>query len=306
MRVVSVGEVMIELVRGRDGRFALGYGGDTFHAAIYLARCGANVRLATALGTDRYSDDALNAAAAEGIVTDLVLRVGERVPGVCLVEPGVNGSRNGEVWRETSPARQLFELPGWDRIAEQLVAAELVYFSGVTLSLYSNVGLGRMLAALEFGRERGAKIAFDSNWRFASWRGDEQRARAVFSEALKRSDLALPSFEDEAKLWGDVSPAATIERLTTFGVREIVVKNGAAPALVHAEGRTVEVPVPQKISTPDTRAAGDAFNAAYLVARLKGEKPEAAAMAGHRLAAEVLGNPDAILAAPRRNGGGTH
>jgi len=298
VRVVSVGEVMIELVRGQDGRFALGYAGDAFHTAIYLSRCGASVALATALGNDRYSDEALETAAAEGVATDLVLRIGDRVPGLSLVE--ADGNRNGEIWRDTSPARQLFELPGWDRVAEQVVAAQYVYFSGVTLSLYSNVGLGRMLAALEFGRERGAKIAFDSNWRFACWRGDDQRARAVFSEALRRSDLALPSFEDEAKLWGDASPAATVERLTTFGVREVVVKNGASPALVHAEGRTVEVPVPQKLDPVDTRAAGDAFNAAYLAARMKDEKPEAAALAGHRLAAEVLQHPENLMPGPRR------
>jgi 2-dehydro-3-deoxygluconokinase len=288
LRVVSVGEVMIELVRGTDGRFALGYAGDTFHAAVYMARNGAKVAFATALSNDRYSEEALKTIAAEGIATDLILKVGERTPGICLVESDGADERQTEIWRETSPARQLFELPGWDRVAEQLVAAELVYFSGVTLALYSNVGLGRMLAALEFGRERGTKIAFDSNWRFANWRGDDQRARAVFSEALKRSDLALPSFEDEARLWGDASPKATIERLTTFGVREIVVKNGAEPALVYADGNTGEVPVPEKMKTVDARAAGDAFNAAYITARLRKEPPQAAALAAHRLAAEVL------------------
>jgi 2-dehydro-3-deoxygluconokinase len=291
---------MIELVRGRDGRFTLGYAGDAFHAAIYLSRCGIEVSFATALGTDRYSDEALEAIAAEGVGTDLVLRIGDRVPGLTLVEAEEN--RNGEVWRDTSPARQLFELPGWDRVAEQLVAAEYVYFSGVTLSLYSNVGLGRMLAALEFGRERGARIAFDSNWRFASWRGDDQRARAVFSEALRRSDLALPSFEDEAALWGDASPAAALDRLTSFGVREIVLKNGAKPALVRSEGRTIEVPVPQRVEPTDTRAAGDAFNAAYLAARMRGEPPESAALAGHRLAADVLCHAGALTPGPRRIG----
>jgi len=298
--------VMIELVRGADGRFVLGYAGDTFHAAIYLARSGANVAFATALGNDRYSDEAMKAAAAEGIATDLVLRVGDRVPGISLVEPNGTDSRQIETWREGTPARQMFELPGWDRIAEQLVAAELVYFSGVTLALYSNVGLGRMLAALEFGRERGTKIAFDSNWRFANWRGDDQRARAVFSEALKRSDLALPSFEDETRLWGDASPEATVERLTTFGVREIVVKNGAEPALVHADGCSMEVPVPERLTTVDARAAGDAFNAGYIAARLRKESPESAALAAHRLAAEVLRNPGAIVPGTKRNGGTAH
>lgn len=306
MRVVSVGEVLIELVRDSDGRYVLGYAGDTFHTAIYLARNGAPVSFLTALGADCYSDEVLKTAAAEGIGTDLVLRVSDRVPGISLVEAHGDNGRSAQIWRDTSPARQMFELPGWDRVAEQLVAAGLIYFSGVTLSLFSNVGLGRMLAALEFGRERGAKIAFDSNWRFASWRGDDQRARAVFSEALKRTDMALPSFEDEARLWGDASPRATVERLTTFGVKEIVVKNGASPAIVHADGRSMEVPVPRNVEAVDARAAGDAFNAAYIAARLRKESPENAALAGHRLAAEVLQHPGAILPHPKRAAGRAH
>lgn len=302
MQVVSVGEVMIELVRGRDGRFDLGYAGDTFHTAVYLSRLGIAVGLATALGNDRYSDAVLSAAAMEGIATNLVLRVNDRVPGLSLVEVDGNGERAAEIWREASPARQLFELPGWDRIAERLVAAELVYFSGVTLSLYSNVGLGRMLAALEFGRERGAKIAFDSNWRFASWRHDDQRARAVFSEAMKRSDIALPSFEDETRLWGDASPKATVDRMLTFGLREIVVKNGSSPALVYADGKSIEVPVPEPLAATDGSSAGDAFNAGYLAARLRKESPEAACLAGHQLAAETLRSPLTIRTM-KKNGG---
>jgi 2-dehydro-3-deoxygluconokinase len=299
VRIVSVGEVIIELARGADGRFVLGYGGDAFLTAIYLARSGAKVSFVTALGNDRYSAAALQAAASEGVSTDLVLRLDGRTPSLSLIETE-GADRNAEHWRDAAPARQMFELPGWDRIAEQMVAADLIYFSGATLSLYSNVGLGRMLAALEFARERGAKIVFDSNWRFANWRGDDQRARAVFSEALKRSDLALPSFEDEAKLWGDASPGATIERLTTFGMREIVVKNGAEPAAIYADGRRMDVPVPEKISAVDSRAAGDAFNAAYIAARLRKEAPEQAALAAHRLAAEVLRHAGTILPAPRR------
>lgn len=301
VQVVSVGEVMIELVRAPDGRFELGYSGDTYQTAVHLSRSGVKVALATALGDDRYSEQALASVAAEGIATNLVLRVNDRVPAIALVEAGDQTERQSEIWRDASPACQLFELPGWDRVAEQLVSANLVYFSGVTLSLYSNVGLGRMLAALEFARERGARIAFDSNWRFASWRSEDQRARAVFSEALKRADLALPSFEDEARLWGDASPQTTIERLLTFGVREIVVKNGARPALVHADGKTEEVPVPQKIASTSGVAAGDAFNAGYLAARLRKESPADAALAGHRLAAEILsGSPPA-----RQNAGKT-
>ena len=58
-RVVAVGEVMVELARGSDGRFSLACGGDTFNTAVYLARAGVNVAYATALGDDPYSEGIL-------------------------------------------------------------------------------------------------------------------------------------------------------------------------------------------------------------------------------------------------------
>ncbi|OYZ65853.1 MAG: ribokinase, partial [Rhizobiales bacterium 24-66-13] len=53
-KVVCVGEVMVELARGNDGRFGLAFGGDTFNTAVYLARAGIETAYATALGDDAY------------------------------------------------------------------------------------------------------------------------------------------------------------------------------------------------------------------------------------------------------------
>ena len=157
------------------------------------------------------------------------------------------------------------------------MSARLVYFSGVTLSLYSNTGLGRFLAALELARKQGVTVAFDGNFRPRGWKGDVARTRTVFTEALKRVDIALPTFEDEAMLWGDANPEATVERLQAFGIGEIVVKNGSNTALVADKSGREHVPVPEVVEPVDTTAAGDSFNAAYLAARLKGESPVAAA-----------------------------
>jgi 2-dehydro-3-deoxygluconokinase len=295
-RVISVGEVMVELARGDDGRFGLAYGGDTFNTAVYLARAGVDVAYATALGDDAFSGRIADLAAAEGVVGNLMLRVPGRMPGLYLIETDDKGERLFSYWRDTSPARDLFELPDWGVVAESLLSARMVYFSGVTLSLYSNTGLGRFLAVLELARERGATVAFDSNYRPRGWRGDVARARTVYAEALKRVDIALPSFDDEAVLWGDASPEATVARLQAFGIDEIVVKNGDKDALVATKAEREWVPVPQVVEPVDTTAAGDSFNAAYLASRLQGQSAEAAAGAGHRLSNEVVQQRGAIIA----------
>lgn len=305
-KVYCVGEVMVELARGADGRFGLAYGGDTFNTAVYLARAGVATGYATMLGDDTFSRDILTLAAAEGVDTSAVLIARGRVPGLYLITTDAAGERSFHYWRDTSPARALFEAEGWEQVAAALVEAHAIYFSGITLSLYTNSGLGRFLATLEMAGGKRAMRVFDGNFRPRGWGGDIVRARTVFAEALKRSTMALPTFEDEVALWGDASPRATIERITTYGVPEVVVKLGAGGALVHADGRTVEVPVPAQLTPLDTTGAGDSFNAGYLAARLKGASAEEAAREGHRLAGAVIMHRGAIIPRAAQTGIGAH
>src|SRR5499433_3122195 len=196
-RVVAVGEALVEFIRGGDGRFGIGCAGDTFNVAVYLARAGIDAAFATALGDDPYSEAILALAAAEGVASDLVLRTRGRLPGLAVVDSDTAGTRHRYDWRGEAPARDLFELPDWGHVAEGLTKAKLVYFSGITLSLYSNTGLGRFLALIEMVRQQGVKVAFDGNFRPRGWRGDLSRTRTVFMEALKRVDMALPAYDDE-------------------------------------------------------------------------------------------------------------
>jgi 2-dehydro-3-deoxygluconokinase len=239
-------------------------------------------------------------AAAEDVASNLILRVPGRLPALRLIESSLSGERQACSWRDGAPVADLFELPDWMRVAESLTAARLIYFSGITLSLFSNNGLGRFLAVLEVARQQGAKVAFDGNFRPRGWRGDLQRARAVYVEALKRVDIALPAFDDEAVLWGDPSLESTVVRLQAFGIGEIVVKNGPNSALVAADGTQEFVPVPEVLVPVDATAAGDGFNAGYLAARIAGNDPAQAASAAHRLAGNVIRHPGALL--PRTAG----
>jgi 2-dehydro-3-deoxygluconokinase len=298
--VVAIGAVTIELSRGKDGRFGLLCEGDTFNVAVYLARAGIGVSYATALGDDPYSEGVVSLAAAEGIARNLMIRVPGRLPGLTLTDVAPSGNRQKFFWHDSAPARELFELPEWPRIAEALVATRMIYLSGITLSLYSNVGLGRLFATLELARKEGVKVAFDCNFRPRAWKSDLPRARTIFMEALKRSDIALPAYDDEAVLWGDPSPESTLERMRAFGISEVAVKNGPNSVLVANTKEQQHVALPELVTVVDQAGAGDAFNAAYLAARLTGENSSNAAIAGHRLAAKVIQHPGALM--PRVDG----
>lgn len=68
----------------------------------------------------------------------------------------------------------------------------------------------------------------------------------------------------------------------------VVVKRGAAPALVHHGGRVDSVDALDLGQVTDTTAAGDSFAAGYLGGLLDGADPVEACRHGHRVAAAVL------------------
>lgn len=297
--VVSIGECMVELARGADGRFGLSYGGDTFNTAVYLARCGVSVAYATRLGDDPYSAAIIDLAEAEGIRTEHMARTPGRMPGLYLIETTNGGERTFHYWRDRSPARELFETADAGMLIEAIARARLVYVSGITLSLYAATGLDRLFDAVNRASAAGALIAMDGNYRPRGWAGDAGRARAVMERFWRRTHIALPTFEDESALWGDATPDDTIDRLEALGVREVVVKQGPEGAIVAhgAQKQRTTVPIPERVTAIDTSAAGDSFNAAYLAARLRHRTPQEAARAGHRLAGIVVQHRGAI--APR-------
>src|SRR5262249_60113140 len=96
--------------------------------------------LGPALGDDPCREAIRALGAAEGVASAPVLRTRGGLPGLAVVDSDTAGTRHRYDWRGEAPARDLFELPDWGHVAEGLTKAKLVYFSGITLSLYSNTG----------------------------------------------------------------------------------------------------------------------------------------------------------------------
>ena len=293
-RVVSLGEAMIELVRRPDGLIAQGVGGDTLNTAIYLARLGVPVDYATALGDDAESDAMIAGWQAEGIGTGGVLRAAGRLPGLYMIDVDAGGERRFLYWRERAPAREMLTLPGGDALVATLRAASLVYLSGITLAIIGETGREMLGGILDDLRTSGVTIAFDTNWRPRLW-PDRAVARRAYAHQLERTDIAFLGGDDMADLFGDGDPSAILAHADSERVGETVVRLGAKGCLVRHRDATRSVPVSRGASVVDTTAAGDAFSAGYLAARLHGLDPAEAAVTGHRVAAIVIGYPGAII-----------
>ena len=282
---------MLELSGDQERGFRFGFGGDTLNTAVYLARLGCRVDYVTVLGDDPYSDRMVAAWRAEGIGTDLVRRAAGRLPGLYVIGTDAAGERSFHYWRDRAPARELFDGADARPLVERIAEVDCLFLTGVTLSIYSEGGRGWMLEAMARTRARGGLVAFDSNYRPRGW-PDPATAGRWMARALEHVDIALPSLDDEQAIFGDADGAACAART---GAPEVVVKQGADGCVIRVDGKTTLIPCPRVESPVDTTAAGDSFNAAYLAARLGGASPDAAALAGHRLAAAVVGSPGALM-----------
>ncbi|MDJ0894369.1 MAG: sugar kinase [Alphaproteobacteria bacterium] len=296
-RIAAIGECMIELQELGPGHLHQTFGGDTLNTSVYLARLledrGVQVDYATALGDDPFSDQMLAGWRAEGVGTDLVARLPGRLPGLYWIKIDAHGERTFYYWRRQAAARELFTASEARALTDRLAGYDLIYVSGISLSILPDAGRKRLIDILGRVRAAGARVAFDSNYRPRNWSGVEE-TRRWYALVLDQTDIALPTFDDEASLYGDRDPEETAERVHEFGVAEVVVKCDRDPCVVSwPDGRT-RVPAETVARVVDTTAAGDSFNAGYLAARVIGKAPDAAAQSGHALAAEVVQHKGAI------------
>lgn len=269
MRILAIGECMAELApAATPGEFRMGFAGDTFNTAWYLARMHPhiNVSYLTAVGDDAISGQMHNFIAESGIGVDHVQRLAQRTVGLYLISLD-NGERSFSYWRGQSAARKLAQ--DTDALRTAMDQADLVYFSGITLAILDATSRQNLLDAIKDARSKGKTIAFDPNLRPRLWTDTPEMTDSIMAGAAI-SDIALPSFEDEAQWFSDPTPEATAQRYISAGATTVVVKNGPDPVLFWQGDNDGSVIVPALTQIVDTTAAGDSFNAEILAGILNG------------------------------------
>lgn len=291
---LAIGECMVEFAPARDGLYRKGFAGDTFNTAWYARRLlpgDWRVCFASCIGTDAVSDDMAAFIAAQGIETAALRRVPDRTVGLYMISLD-DGERSFSYWRGQSAARLLAEDGDW--LARVLAGRSVIYLSAISLAILPPKGRARLCEALRVARAQGALIAFDTNLRPSLW---ESRAamRAGVMQAARVADLVLPSFDEEAALFGDATPAETVARYRAAGARSVIVKNraeaitGVAPDC--GEFSLAPVPVAKVV---DSTAAGDSFAAAVLAGLAAGQDTPRSVRAAAELAARVITVPGAL------------
>ncbi|WP_392561677.1 sugar kinase [Orbus sturtevantii] len=299
INIAIIGECMIELSIKQDST-SRSFGGDTLNTSVYLARLLAQKQFAinyvTGLGTDPFSQEMVDAWQNEGIKTELVQRMANKMPGLYSIVTDSAGERSFYYWRNDAAAKFWLQTEQTADICEKIAQYDYVYLSGISIAILDSASILKLLDLLKKVKVNGGKVIFDNNYRPYLWSNIEL-ARSVYADILACTDIAFLTLDDEDLLWDKVPYEQVIERTKQYGVTEIIIKRGSESCIVDAAEGRFEISA-NKIAKQliiDTTAAGDSFSAGYLAARLTGSNPEKSAEQGHLVAGTVIQHRGAII-----------
>ena len=268
MKILSIGECMAEFSPDEQlGKFNLGFAGDTFNTAWYIANNHADVNSAyfSKVGDDELSDQMLKFMSDNQVYTTYIKKVAGSTIGLYLISL-VNGERTFSYWRNKSAATFLGQ--NVDDVGNAMKKQDMIYFSGITLAILDQNSRKNLFSCLKSARRAGKKIAFDPNLRPKLW-NDKKEMCDVIMAGANLSDIILPSFEDEATWFSDADPLSTLARYQNVGAETVVVKNAGDPVSFWSQHGTGTYLVESVEKIIDSTAAGDSFNAEILVGLLR-------------------------------------
>lgn len=238
--------------------------------AVTLAKLGATVRTAGAIGADPTGDLLLNLLARGGVDTGFLLRR-DGVPTSASVLPiRPNGDRPAFHLLGANPTYGPDDVP-WDALRE----ADHLHLGGPEL-----LGPDNATRILRFAREHGVSTSVDllAPGSLGSFE--------LIGPFLPYVDFFLPNEDQVLGFTGTSDLDTGCRRLLDGGVGLVAVTRGADGArVVDAQG-SADVPV-FAVDVVDTTGCGDAFSAGFVRGVKLGRKPQDAAVLGCAVAALV-------------------
>ncbi|MDN4644555.1 sugar kinase [Arthrobacter sp. PsM3] len=278
--LLTLGESMVSLRSAgplsAGGALAMHVAGAESNVAVGVARLGHRVGWAGVVGADPHGEFILRQLRGEGIGV-LHREDASRSTGVMFLERRTADVTRAFYYRAGSAGSTL-DRDDVDRAFRN--GARVLHLTGITAALSQEARRAVEYAAAR-AADQGLEVSLDVNYRSKLWSRDE--ARAVLTPLARHASILIAS-DDELGLvaaapggagpgsagTADAAETAMAAELLDRGVREVVVKRGAAGAGVHtAAGRWETPAVP--VTSIDTVGAGDAFTAGYLSALLDGE-----------------------------------
>lgn len=293
-----IGESMLELTQHTADLLKQSFAGDTHSVAVYMKRLNPSsknhVQLLSAIGRDTLSQQLKAGLDQEGVDTSALLEHPTRTIGLYMVHTDQAGERSFQYWRSQSAAKHMLTLLNERAELKNTLTPSTVFFSGITLGILDQESRFALRDWLVELREKGTKITFDPNYRPALWEST-QATKQNYTWAFEISDLVLPGMDDLSRLYNVANIEQACRLLDTLCGAEAIIKDGENGVSYYADSTLLQFPVQPVANPVDTTAAGDSFNAGFLVARGQGRSMTESIQFAAQVAAIVIQHKGAII-----------
>jgi sugar/nucleoside kinase (ribokinase family) len=233
----------------------------------------------------------------------IICNVGSDVFGRWLMESFGDQARQWDVAKAPTTISVAVEHPGGERsfitapgnlahlTAEGILKAlparacpgDIALFTGVFLYPKLLASFGTILGSVG---KRGYEVALDTGWPPGGW---SEEIKGLAGGWLAHSDHVLLNEIESQSLSGKLSIEEAAKWLAARAKPEaaIIIKRGGNGASAWRAGMMAELPAP-KVKVVDTTGAGDAFNAGYLAACLRGAGIASALQDGIEIASTAI------------------
>ncbi|MGI9641993.1 MAG: carbohydrate kinase family protein, partial [Acidimicrobiia bacterium] len=238
-------------------------GGSAANTAAALALLGEDCSFVGTVGDDSFGRQAVLGLEAAGVdVGQTQISADEPTVAVLVVVPQ-DGDRLIYVWPPSGGAHGALTPP---MVIDAVQGASWLHVSGICLR--TSPSREALLAGMSAARSAGVPVSFDLNLRLENW-GWDGGFRETVMEAVELCDVLLGAGSAEiGALAGDDDPVRAAESLASDG-RVVVARLGAEGAIAWSEAGLISEPG-FEVPVVDTVGAGDAFDAGFISARLRG------------------------------------
>jgi sugar/nucleoside kinase (ribokinase family) len=282
MRAVALGahilDVLVryvtEIPEGQGGTLVeeirLSPAGAAGGVAVTLAKLGAEVHSAGAVGEDRIGDVLVAELERFGVdCTHLIRREGVQTSSTVLpIRP--NGERPALHVIGANGSYRLDDVP-WDTIGR----ADFLHLGGPEF-----IGPGAATEILRFCRQHDTRTSMDilaDGW---------PELLDMIAPVLGYVDFLFPNDDQAMKLTGTDDVVGAARALLDRGVGLVAVTCGAEGSVVVSDGEPARIPA-FEVEVVDTTGCGDAYSAGFLRGLSLGREPEDAALLGSACASLV-------------------
>ena len=282
--LIGIGECLIELSEDAPKMYNQSFAGDVFNTLFYAARLGLETGFISHFGQDKLTKGIWKIMDRERIDRSCTSRSEKKNNGLYLISTDKDGEPTYTFWREDSAARYILKSLDQKKIVDYILSAEYFHSSAIALAVMGDYE--KFISILK--KVHGNTITtFDSNYRKNLWK-DIHKLVTFLELAAPLIDVLFVSASDDFHIFGNRSAHAAMDYYKLLGYKTVIFRQGADEVLASEDNMVLHIPPVQNVTIVDTTAAGDAFNAGFIAARIEGKILTDAVRRGNECAAFVI------------------